>query len=38
MSRVVRNRGRPRFRVAINGESLSDVKNKKQPGTGPKNL
>ena len=37
MSRVVTNRGRQRFRFAVNGESLSDDKKKKQPGSEPKN-
>ena len=34
MSRVVTNRGRQRFRVAVNGESLSDdLKKKARVGT-----
>ena len=49
MSRVVTNRGRQRFRVAVNGESLSDdlkrnsqgrnprIREEKQPGSEPKN-
>ena len=37
MSRVVTNRGRQRFRVAVNGESLSDDLKKKQPWSEPKN-
>ena len=36
MSRVVTNRGRQRFRIAVNGESLSDDLKKKQPGSEPK--
>ena len=34
MSRVVTNRGRQRFRVAVNGESLSDDLKKKTARVG----
>ena len=36
MSRVVTNRGRQRFRVAVNGESLSDELKKNSQGTAGK--
>ena len=34
MSRIVTNRGRQRFRVAVNGERVSDDLKKKQPRVG----
>ena len=36
MSRVVTNRGRQRFRVAVNGESLSDDLKKNSQGRNPR--
>ena len=36
MSRVVTNRGRERFRVAVNGESLSDDLKKSSRGRNPR--
>ena len=36
MSRVVTNRGRQRFRVAVDGESLSDELKKNSQGRNPR--
>ena len=36
MSRVVTNRGRQRFRVAVNGESLSDDLKRNSQGRNPR--